>query len=68
MRGGPGCKEAAQVLALTALAYFGVHLLIEVQVRYRLLMYALAFPLSAAGLDWLWAVKSKLILKTRKQL
>lgn len=68
VRGGPGCKEAAQVLALTALAYFGVHLLIEVQVRYRLLMYALAFPLSAAGLDWLWAVKSKLILKTRKQL
>ncbi len=68
LRGGARKREAAQLLALAALAYFGVHLFIEVQVRYRLLMYALAFPLAAAGLDGLWAVRSKLFLKMRKQL
>lgn len=67
LRSGARSREAAQLLALAALAYFGVHLFIEVQVRYRLLMYALAFPLAAAGLDGLWAMKPKLFHKMRKR-
>ncbi len=49
-------RAAAQLLALSALAYFGVHLFIEVQPRYRLLMYAMAFPLAALGFDAVWAL------------
>lgn len=48
-------QETAQMLALTALAYFGVHLIIEVQPRYRSLMYVVAFPLAALSFDALGA-------------
>lgn len=67
LRGRARSREAAQLLALAALAYFGVHLFIEVQVRYRLLMYALAFPLTAVGLDGLWTLGQILFHKTRKR-
>lgn len=49
-------SESARLLALVALAYFGVHLFIEVQPRYRSLMYAVAFPLSALSFDALSAL------------
>lgn len=62
-------REAAQLLALVSLAYFGVHLFIEIQPRYRSLMYAVAFPLTALGFDGLWALwerrkKSRTVRKT----
>ena len=51
---GPGRRSlGARLLALTALAYFCAHLLIEAQARYRSLMLAAAVPLAALGLDWL---------------
>ena len=53
---GPGRHStAARVLALIALAYFCAHLLIEIQVRYRSLLLAVAIPLAALGLDWIRA-------------
>ena len=54
LRTGACKRETAQLLALSALAYFGAHLLIEIQPRYRSLMLAVAFPLIGAGLDGLW--------------
>ena len=49
-------KQAGEVyllLALTALAYFCAHAFIEIQPRYRTLLYALTFPLTASGAEWL---------------
>lgn len=56
LRGDSRKAETARMLALVALAYFGVHLFIEIQTRYRSLMYVAAFPLAAVGLDALWAL------------
>lgn len=53
LRGEGGKRETAQMLALVSLAYFGAHLFIEIQPRYRSLMYAAAFPLAALGFDGL---------------
>ena len=53
-------SEAARLLALTALAYFCAHFLIEIQVRYRSLLLAVAIPLAALGLDWLLALGRRL--------
>ena len=44
-------REAALLLSLTALVYFCAHLLIEVQERYRTLLFAVALPLAALGAD-----------------
>lgn len=44
-------SEAYALLAMTALAYFCVHFFIEIQPRYRSLMYAVTFPLAAAGAE-----------------
>ena len=46
-------SEVYLLLALTALAYFCAHAFIEIQPRYRTLMYALTFPLTANGAEWL---------------
>ena len=62
---GPGRHStAARVLALAALAFFCAQLLVEVQVRYRTLMLACAFPLIAPGLDWIRARWSRRREKT----
>lgn len=52
-------RNAVLLLALTALAYFCVHLLIEVQSRYRTLLFAAALPLTAVGADWLAEICGK---------
>lgn len=49
-------RDTARLLALASLAYFGAHLFIEVQPRYRSLMYAAAFPLASLGFDALGAL------------
>lgn len=54
-------RRVALLLTLTALAYFCVHLLIEVQSRYRTLLFAVALPLSAIGADWLAESGRKLL-------
>lgn len=59
-------REAVLLLALTALAYFCAHLLIEVQSRYRTLLFAVAMPLTAIGADWLGSLAGRL-LKRRKE-
>ena len=59
-------QNAALLLALTCLAYFCVHLFIEVQARYRTLLFAAAIPLTAIGADWLGAFAERL-LKRRKE-
>lgn len=54
---GKGRREpTTQMLALSALAYFGALLLTEVQARYRSLMLILIFPLAALGMDILWTL------------
>ncbi len=45
-------NEVYLILALAALAYFCAHAFIEIQPRYRTLMYALTFPLTASGAEW----------------
>ena len=57
------CRRVC-VLALAALAFFCAQLLVEVQVRYRTLMLACAFPLIAPGLDWIRARWSRRREKT----
>lgn len=59
-------REAALLFTLTALAYFCVHLLIEVQPRYRTLLFAVTMPLTALGADWAaeWCGR---FLKRRKE-
>lgn len=51
-------SEVYLLLALAALAYFCAHTCIEIQPRYRSLMYALTFPLTANGVqscrNWLF--------------
>lgn len=59
-------REAAVLLILTALAYFCVHLLIEVQERYRTLLFVVAIPLTAIGADWLGSLAGRL-LERRKE-
>ena len=54
-------REAALLLTLTALAYFCVHLLIEIQERYRTLLFAVALPLAAIGADWLGTLAGRLL-------
>lgn len=44
-------RDTVLLLTLTALAYFCVHLLIEVQPRYRTALFAVAMPLAAIGAD-----------------
>ncbi len=46
-------RGTALLLTLTALAYFCAHLLIEIQSRYRTLLFAVCLPLAALGADWL---------------
>lgn len=53
-------RDAVLLLALTALAYFSVHLFIEIQPRYRTLLFAAALPLAAIGADWLAETCGKL--------
>ena len=47
-------SEVSLLLMLIALAYFNIHLLIEVQTRYRSLMTTVTFPLIASGVDVIW--------------
>lgn len=60
-------RSAALLLALTALAYFCVHLLIEVQSRYRTLLFAVALPLAAIGADWLAEWCGRLLVRRKEK-
>lgn len=59
-------QGAALLPALTALAFFCAQLLIEVQPRYRTLLFAAALPLAAIGVDWLAEICGKLV-SSRKE-
>lgn len=62
-------RQAALLLTLTALVYFCAHLLIEIQVRYRTLLFAVIFPLTAIGADWMGERWERLLvgLKERRK-
>lgn len=60
-------REAVLLLTLTALAYFCVHLLIEVQERYRTLLFAAALPLAAVGADWLWSFAGRFLPRGKEK-
>ena len=59
-------RDAALLLTLAALAYFCAHLFIEVQARYRTLLFAVVIPLAAIGTDWLGSLAGR-PLKRRKE-
>ena len=60
-------REVALLLTLTALAYFCVHLFIEIQTRYRTLLFAVAMPLAAIGADGLGSLAGRLLARWKEK-
>lgn len=63
---GKRIHEAYILLMILALAYFGVHIFIEVQTRYRSLMTMATFPLVAVGVDTLFMVTERIRPRIRQ--